>query len=99
MTTGSSAGAYRRAGRRPDPVANDDGGELVTRLLPRSQSQIEFLDQLVVVELVDGASFERDLAVHDHVAAVGDAQRLREILLGHQDRELVAVLELLDLVD
>ena len=35
----------------------------------------------------------------DDVTAVGDAQRLREVLLRHQHGELVLVLELLDLVD
>src|SRR5215831_7773497 len=66
---------------------------------PRLQPEIKFPDQLVVVELVGGAAFEGDLAVDDDVTAVGDAQRLREVLLRHQHGELVLVLELLDLVD
>ncbi len=37
--------------------------------------------------------------MHDDIAAVGDAQRLGEVLLGHQHREIVVVLELLDGVD
>src|SRR5712671_7362315 len=49
-----------------------------------SQPQIKPLDQIVVVELFGRAALERDLAVHDDVAAVGDAQRLREVLLRHQ---------------
>ncbi len=38
-------------------------------------------------------------AVHDDIAAVGDADRLGEVLLRHQHGELVLVLELLDGVD
>jgi hypothetical protein len=34
------------------------------RMAPGSQPQIELLDQFVVVELVGGTPFERDLAVH-----------------------------------
>ena len=60
---------------------------------------VELADQLVVVEFVGRAALEGDLAVHDHIAAVGDADRLREILLGHQHRQLVVLLELLDGVD
>ena len=65
----------------------------------RSHPQIELADQVVVVELGGRAALEGDLAVHDHVTAVGDADGLREVLLGHQHRELVVVLELLDGVD
>src|SRR5215472_17493402 len=54
------------------------------RDLARSQPQIEFADQLVVVELVGGAAFEGDLAMHDNIAAISDAHGLIEILLGHQ---------------
>src|SRR5215470_18897619 len=64
-----------------------------------SQPEIKLPDQLVVVELVGGTAFEGDLAVDDDVTAVGDAQRLWEVLLRHQHGELVLVLELLDLVD
>src|SRR5262245_66644881 len=64
-----------------------------------SKTQIKLLDQIVVVELLGRAAFECDLAVHDDIAAVGDAQRLREVLLRHQHCELVALLELLDLLD
>src|SRR5204863_6549957 len=60
-----------------------------------SQSHVEFLDQLVVVQLLGGIAREHDLAVHDHVAAVGDGQRLVKVLLGHQDGELPLVLQLL----
>src|SRR5690349_7885497 len=64
-----------------------------------SQPQIKLLDQIVVVELLGRAALERDLAVYNDIAAVGDAQRLREVLLRHQHGELVALLELLDLLD
>src|SRR6476659_7848409 len=43
--------------------------------------EIKFPDQIVVVELVGRLALERDLAVHDHVAAVGNADRLIEVLL------------------
>src|SRR6516165_7362153 len=65
----------------------------------RLQPQIEFADQLVVVELVGGAALEGDLAVDDDIAAIGDADGLVEVLLGHQHGELMAFLELLDLFD
>src|ERR1043166_1166944 len=63
------------------------------------QSQIKLPDQIVVVELGGGAALEGDAAVHDHVAAVGDADRLGEVLLGHQHGQAVAGFEFLDLVD
>jgi hypothetical protein len=37
--------------------------------------------------------------VHDDIAAVGDADGLREILLGHQHGEMIVILELFDGVD
>src|SRR5436190_1358101 len=49
----------------------------------RLQPQIELPDQLVVIELVGRAALEGDLAVHDDVATVGDAQCLRKVLLRH----------------
>src|SRR5204863_10202369 len=66
---------------------------------PCSKPQIEFADELVVVELVGGAAFEGDLAVDDDVAAVGDADGLVEVLLGHQHGQLIALLQFLDLLD
>ena len=60
------------------------GNVLPTRA-GESQPQIKFLDQIVVVELIHRAALECDLAVDDDVAAVGDADRLGEILLRHQD--------------
>jgi hypothetical protein len=64
----------------------------------RSQPEIEFAHELVVVELFGGAALEGDLAVDDDVAAVGDADRLVEVLFGHQQGQLVAVLQLLHLL-
>src|SRR6516164_9632391 len=64
-----------------------------------SQPQIEFPHQFVVVELLGRAALEGDLTVDDDIAAVGDADRLVEVLLGHQHGELVALLQLLDLFD
>src|SRR5271167_3355880 len=45
------------------------------------QTQIEFADQFVVVEGCSGFPLEGDLAVDDHIAAIGDADRLVEVLL------------------
>src|SRR5579885_1822121 len=64
-----------------------------------SETHVEFADELVVVERVGRFASERDLAVHDDVAAVGNTDRLREVLLGHQHGELILVPQLLDLVD
>src|SRR5260370_20377531 len=82
------------------PVRPRDN-ELLPNVEPRcrSQPQIEFTDELVVVELFGGAAFEGDLAVDDDIAAVGYTDRLVEVLLGHQDGQLVAVLQFLDLFD
>src|SRR6185437_4139706 len=63
------------------------------------QPQIKLLDQIVVIEFVGRAALERDLAVDDNVAAVGDADRLIKILLGHQHGQRVALLHLADGVD
>src|SRR4029077_5091196 len=62
-------------------------------------TEIELPDQVVVVEFISGTTLESDLAVDDDIAAIGDADGLGEILLGHQHRQLVVVLELLDGVD
>src|SRR2546426_4279144 len=43
------------------------------------------LHERVLLELGDRSAFEHDLAVHDDVAAVGDADRLVEILLGRSE--------------
>src|SRR5579864_2769922 len=64
-----------------------------------SEPEVEFPDELVVVELVGGAAFEGDLAMDDDIAAVGDPDRLGEVLLGHEHAQAIAVLELLDLLD
>src|SRR5579864_6215634 len=65
----------------------------------RLHPQIEFADQLVVVERVGRVARKGDLAVDDDIATIGDADRLGEVLLGHEHGELVALLQLLDLVD
>src|SRR5207237_4232316 len=63
------------------------------------QPEIKFADELVVVELVGVAALESDLAVHDDIAPVGDADGLIEVLLGHQYGQLEPLLQFLDLVD
>ena len=50
----------------------------------RSRPQIERPDQLVVVQLRRRVAGERDLPMYDHIPPVGDADRLGEVLLGHQ---------------
>ena len=61
--------------------------------------QIKLPDQVIVVQFVRRLAAERDLAVDDDVAGVGDANCLREILFGHQHRELILVLQFTDGVD
>src|SRR5439155_25555039 len=63
------------------------------------EPQVEFPHQLIVVELFGVAAFEGDLAVHDDIAAIGDAYRLVEVLFGHQHGQLEPFLQFLDLVD
>src|SRR5579859_2853999 len=89
IVCGSGVQMPRRMAGGPDGFCSARG----------SQPQIKFLDQVVVVELVGGAAFEGDLAVDDDVAAVGDLDGLGEVLLGHENAQVVAVLELLDLLD
>src|SRR4051794_17506852 len=63
------------------------------------RAEVVALDQRILLELGHGAALEHDLAVDDDVAAVGDADRLVEVLLGHQHGQPVALLQLLDLGD
>src|SRR5437588_3654498 len=95
----SSAGARLRLKELPRPdldlIKQGEQGER----FPCSKPQIEFADELVVVELVGGAAFEGDLAVDDDVAAIGNADGLDEVLLRHQHGQLVTVLQFLDLLD
>src|SRR5215471_1702038 len=65
----------------------------------RSQPHVQLVDQLVVREVVARSALVLDPPVDDHVAAVGDADRLVEVLLGHEDGQAVALLQLPDLVD
>src|SRR6185436_6647979 len=61
-------------------------------------AEIIIFHQVVLLQLPHPA-LEHDLAVHDDVAAIGDADRLVEVLLRHQHRQAVFVLQLLDLGD
>src|SRR5438270_3033565 len=95
----SSAGARLRLKELAMPDLDlIEQGEQGERF-PCSKPQIEFADELVVVELVGGAAFEGDLAVDDDIAAVGDADGLVEVLLGHQHGQLIALLQFLDPLD
>ncbi len=59
-------------------------------------TEIELLDDVVGVEFGHGLRRNRDLAMHDDVAAVGDADRLMEILLRHKHGEPELVLQVAD---
>src|SRR6266702_3849641 len=63
------------------------------------QTQIKFLDQIVVVKLVGRSPLESDLAVNNDIAAVGDPDRLVEILLGHQYGKRIALLHFGNRID
>src|SRR3954454_3202458 len=67
--------------------------------LDKSKSEIQTLDQIVLRKLLARVPLELDAAVDDDVPAVGDADRLDEVLLRHQDGEPEAALQLLDLSD
>src|SRR5579871_962132 len=58
----------------------------------RLQPEIEFAYEFVVVERLRRAAFIGDLAMHNDIAAIGDADCLVEILFGHQHRQIVALL-------
>src|SRR5712691_3343152 len=64
-----------------------------------SQSHVELVYQLVIGEILARAALVLDPAVHDHVAAIGDADRLVEVLLRHEHGEPVAFLQFPDFVD
>src|SRR5882672_2080607 len=66
---------------------------------PALKPHVQLVNQLVVGEILARAALVLDASVHDHVAAIGDAYCLGEILLGHENCEAVALLELPDLVD
>src|SRR5262245_50561432 len=51
---------------------------------PILEAHVQLVDQLVVREVLARAALVFDLPVHDHVAPVGDADRLVEVLLGHE---------------
>src|SRR5215831_11336012 len=73
--------------------------KLKSGMAPALEPHVELVDQLVVGEVLARAALVLDLPVHDHVTAVGDADRLVEVLLGHEDGQAVALLQLPDLVD
>jgi hypothetical protein len=63
------------------------------------QAQIEFLDQIVVVELLGRSPLKSDLAVDNDIAAVRDPDGLVEILLGHQHGKRIALLHFGNRID
>src|SRR6267143_5286165 len=92
--TVAAARALRPRPARPITAPKAPRGRSLSR-----RAKIVVLHERVLLELGDRSAFEHDLAVHDDVAAVGDADRLVEVLLRHQHREPVAFLQLPDLVD
>src|SRR5438552_11411147 len=76
-----------------------DGVCRVSSTIATLQPHVELADQLVVGELFARPAFILDSAVDNHVATVGDADRLMKILLGHEHRQAIALLEIADLVD
>ncbi len=52
-------------------------------------TQIILFHQFMAGQLLDVFPFERDLPVDNDVAPVGDLHRLVEVLLGHEDGEVV----------
>src|SRR6267378_3932111 len=92
--TVAAARALRPRPARPMTAPKAPRGRSLSR-----GAKVVVLHERVLLELGDRSAFEHDLAVHDDVAAVGDADRLVEILLGHQHCEPVAFLQLPDLGD
>src|SRR4051794_3787063 len=61
------------------------GSEPPCRLAqPHAPAEIESLHDVVVLQFVDGTGGDDDLAVDYDVTAIGDADRLVEVLFGHQ---------------
>src|SRR5467141_1742230 len=62
-------------------------------------AEIEPLDDVVASQFVDRTGRDDDLAMDDDVAAIGDPDRLIEVLLGHQHGQAEMPIELADLGD
>src|SRR6266550_9009047 len=60
-----------------------------------ADAEIEFLDVLVLAQR-GGVAVEHDAAVLQDVAVMGKAQRHVGVLLGQQDRDLLALVEVPD---
>src|SRR5581483_9704778 len=100
--TGTTPSAPRHASPRPArPMTAPymPTGRWRTDWRASLRPQVVALDQRVLLQLGHRPALEHDLAVDDDVAAAGDADRLVEVLLGHEHRETVLVLQLLDLGD
>src|SRR5215470_1220839 len=92
----ADAGTMPRPYNKPRASADGPAAE---RRAPGLHAEVVLLDELVLSELLRASPLELDAAVDDDVAAVGDLGRLVEVLLGHQHRQLVTLLELADLGD
>src|SRR5258705_13559286 len=62
-------------------------------------AEIEPLDDVVASQFVDRAGRDDDLAMDNDVTAIGDADRLIEVLLRHEHSETEMLIELADLGD
>src|SRR6266581_782180 len=62
-------------------------------------AEIEPLDDVVAFQFVDRCGRDDDLAMDDDVAAIGDPDRLVEVLLRHQHGEADALVQFADLGD
>src|SRR4029079_8568905 len=76
---------------RRTPVGSD-------RLQSWLRAQIQFPNNVVVVQVVRRRALKFNLTMHDHIAAVGDPDCLGEVLFRHQYGQLVTFLQRLDTV-
>src|SRR6516164_2890267 len=60
-------------------------------------TEIEPLDDIVGLQFLDGSCRNRDLAMDDNISAVGNADRLVEVLFRHEHGQPKTLLELADL--
>lgn len=64
-------------------------GALYPQVLP--------FQQLILAQILRRAPFARDLPMYDDVTPISDLDRLIEVLLAHEHRQLISLLQCLDL--
>src|ERR1700720_932326 len=62
-------------------------------------AEVEPLDDVVASQFVDRAGCNDDLAMDNDVTAIGDADRLIEVFLGHEHAQAETLIEFADLGD